>query len=158
MKFKNYTLETLKEAISTSVSIRQTLQKLNIEASGANYYTFHKAIKFFNLDTSHFTGQNLAGRKLPTRRRPLEDYLNNLYPITSYTLKKYVLAEKLLERKCSSCQLTEWLGELVPLELDHIDGNNMNNSLENLRLLCPNCHSFTPTYRGKNITKKPQRP
>ena len=55
---------------------------------------------------------------------------------------------------CSRCNLTEWLGQLIPLELEHIDGDNSNNSLENLCLLCPNCHALTPTYRGKNIGKK----
>jgi 5-methylcytosine-specific restriction endonuclease McrA len=51
---------------------------------------------------------------------------------------------------CSCCSGTEWLGKPMPLELDHINGDNANNSLDNLRLLCPNCHAQTPTYRGKN--------
>jgi len=56
--------------------------------------------------------------------------------------------------KCESCSNTEWLGDPIPLELEHIDGNNKNQVKENLLLLCPNCHAKTSTYRGKNIKKK----
>lgn len=63
----------------------------------------------------------------------------------------------MLESYCYECKLTEWCGKNIPLELDHIDGSHNNNSLDNLRLLCPNCHAQTETYRGKNkkgYTKK----
>lgn len=53
--------------------------------------------------------------------------------------------------QCESCSLSEWMNNPIPLELEHIDGNNKNNTKENLKLLCPNCHSLTKTYRGKNI-------
>lgn len=56
-----------------------------------------------------------------------------------------------LFHKCESCNLEEWLGNKIPLELDHINGVNNDNRIENLRILCPNCHALTPTYRGKNI-------
>lgn len=154
MKLKKYTLQQLKDAISTSVSIREVLQKLNIKAAGGNYYIFKKAIAFYDIDTSHFTGKNLKGRKLPLRRKSLSDYLTNKVPIQSNKLRKYLLEEGILEHKCSFCGLSEWLNQPIPIELDHINGNNMDNSLENLRILCPNCHALTPTYRGRNISTK----
>jgi protein-arginine kinase activator protein McsA len=52
---------------------------------------------------------------------------------------------------CEVCQLVEWMGRQIPIELDHIDGNPQNNSKENLRLICPNCHAQTPTYKGANV-------
>lgn len=67
--------------------------------------------------------------------------------------KKIILKEKLLEYKCQKCNIIEWNNEPISLELDHIDGNNQNDSLENLRFLCPNCHSQTNTFRGRNINK-----
>ena len=154
MKLRKYTEEQLREAIRTSVSIREALQKLNIKAAGGNYYIFQKAVNFFKIDTSHFNGQNITGRKLPQRRKPIEDYLTNKTPIQSNKLRKYLLESGKFKHECSSCKLSEWLGKPIPIELDHINGNNEDNSLDNLRILCPNCHALTPTYRGKNIALK----
>jgi len=58
---------------------------------------------------------------------------------------------ELQEGKCNNCKLSHWLNVLITFELDHIDGNNRNNKIENVRLLCPNCHSLTDNWRGKNI-------
>ena len=151
MKLKKYTLNDLKSAISTSVSLREVLQKLNIKEAGGNYATLKRAINFYNLDTSHFTGKNLKGRKLPNRRKPIEHYLSKTVYTQSYKLKRYILEANLLTYECSNCNLQDWLSHPIPLELDHIDGDPSNNTLENLRLLCPNCHALTETYRGKNI-------
>ena len=54
------------------------------------------------------------------------------------------------EKKCECCGNTEWLGKPIPLELHHINGINSDNRIENLEILCPNCHSFTENYRGLN--------
>lgn len=55
------------------------------------------------------------------------------------------------KNKCLHCNNSEWLGQALKLQVDHIDGNNRNNKRENLRALCPNCHSLTETFCGKNI-------
>jgi 5-methylcytosine-specific restriction endonuclease McrA len=55
---------------------------------------------------------------------------------------------------CENCGLSTWLGNPIPLELHHIDGDKTNNTLENFQLLCPNCHALTDSYRGKNVKKK----
>lgn len=69
---------------------------------------------------------------------------------------KKIKTELIIKRghKCQSCLNTEWLNKPITLELDHIDGDNKNNLESNLRLLCPNCHSFTDTWKGRNITKE----
>lgn len=68
---------------------------------------------------------------------------------TSKVAKKYLLMEN--GHQCEICLNKEWMGKKITIELDHIDGNSSNNNLNNLRLICPNCHSQTPTYKAKNI-------
>ena len=83
-------------------------------------------------------------------KRPIEEYLVFGKYCQSNNLKKRLLNEGLKEHKCEMCGITEWNGQPTPIELDHIDGNRYNNTIENLRILCPNCHAQTDTYRGRN--------
>ena len=87
------------------------------------------------------------------KARPVEDYLANKAPMQSDKLKIRLLNEGFLEPKCDTCGKTRWLDEEIPLQLDHRNGNDQDNSLRNLRLLCPNCHAQTPWYRIKNEHK-----
>jgi hypothetical protein len=153
MRKRTYTKEELILAIKSSTSIRQVLIALGLAPRGGSYKTIHNAIKKFNIDTSHFVGQAWSKNKALNTRVSTEDYLANKKPISSFKLKIRLLQEKLLQPVCCYCNLAEWLGNPIPLELDHIDGDRNNNNLNNLRLLCPNCHALTPNYRGKNKGK-----
>ena len=153
MRLHKYTEEQLRQAVRLSTSLRQVLLHLNVAAFGGNYDVLRKAISHFRIDTSHFTGQAWNKGKKLKPKQSLEDYLSNKCAIQSYKLKKRLLKEKVLEPKCSKCNLTEWLCEPIPLEPDHINGDNKDNRLLNLRPLCPNCHALTPTYRSRNRSK-----
>ena len=83
----------------------------------------------------------------------LEEYLKNSQDIQSNKVRIKLLREGYKEHKCENCGLTEWLGQPIPLELHHKDGNRNHNEIENYQLLCPNCHAFTESYRGKNSAK-----
>lgn len=106
--------------------------------AGGNYKNLQKNIDKFKLDTSHMTHQaHNQGKEI----KRFEDLTSN------DAIKRRLL--KVHDHSCWQCSRTEWEGYLIPLELDHIDGDNRNNSKENLRLLCPNCHALTPTFRNK---------
>jgi HNH endonuclease len=151
--FRRYTKEELTEAVATSFSLAEVLRKLNIRDAGGNYLTLKQRIKEMGLDTSHFTGSSwLKGRKNPIRRyRSLDEILvKDSTFMSTDSLRKHLIAEGIFPHQCVSCGLSEWLERPIPLELDHINGDRRDNRLENLRLLCPNCHALTATYRGKN--------
>ncbi|MDT7542299.1 MAG: hypothetical protein QOE33_2203 [Acidobacteriota bacterium] len=154
MKLRKYTERQLRRAVRTSTSLAQTLSKLGVAPFGGNYEVLRKAIKHFSIDTSHYTGQVWNKGKTFGAKQPLSRYLCNELQIQSYKLKNKLLADGLLNRVYSSCKRKTWLSEPVPLELDHINGDRHDNRLQNLRLLCPNCHTLTPTYRAKNRASK----
>jgi Zn finger protein HypA/HybF involved in hydrogenase expression len=151
----SYTIEEFKSAVQGSYSIAQALTKLGVSPRGGNYRVFKKFEKLYAIDTSHFTGQgHLKGKTHNFNTTPLNEILVKDYEYSSNKLRKRLISEGIKEHKCECCGLNEWLGELIPLELDHIDGDHYNNTLENLKILCPNCHAKTPTYRGKNKRSK----
>jgi len=148
-----YTIEQFKLAVLASRSIRQVLNKLGLKPAGGNYSTFHKLVAKNNIDISHLKKQGWNKGMLFGPKRPIKDYLSNKHGIQSNALKKRLIREGIFQHKCSTCKGTEWLGNPIPIELDHINGNSSDNSLDNLRILCPNCHALTPTYRGKNKSR-----
>lgn len=145
-----YTEEQLKSAVISSLSIRQVLVKLNLAAHGGNYRTIKKRISKLGISTQHFTGQLWSKGRTIGHKRPIEDYLTNKFPTQSWRLGKRLVSENVLKRECSNCKLSKWLDFPIPLELHHIDGNHQNNLITNLSFLCPNCHTLTDNYRGKN--------
>jgi hypothetical protein len=150
---RSYTNEQFIEAVAKSRSWYQVLGHLGLKVGGGTQEVMKKLAKELDLDVSHMQGMAWRkGTKIPvTPARPLEDYLNNKAPIQSAKLKVKLWQAGLKEKRCELCEITEWLGQPAPLQLDHIDGNRNNNELLNLRILCPNCHALTDNYCGKNI-------
>lgn len=158
MSQKNFSYENLMDAINTSITMREVLQKLNLKPHSGNYRRIKDHIKQLNVNIDHLLGRSWNKGKTYGFKVSTEDYLSNKHMVSSNMLKKRLFREKILEQQCLFCGLKEWLGKPITLELDHIDGDNTNNNLSNLRILCPNCHSTTDTYRGKNIKKLINRP
>ena len=84
------------------------------------------------------------------RAKQLSEFLNHEKLYSNNAIKGLLIREKIFSYKCFNCGIDEWMGEPISLELDHINGDSFNNDVNNLRLLCPNCHSITNTFRGRN--------
>ena len=150
---KKWTKEQLFEAVKTSTSIRQVLGKLGLVEAGGNYDQIKKWIKLFEIDNSHFTGRgwNKTSKNLKRYNILLEDILKDNTPFQSFKLKNKLFNAGLKEKKCELCGWCKTsIDGRIPLELDHINGKKTDNRIENLRVLCPNCHSLQSTHRGKN--------
>ena len=140
------------EAIRHSFSIASVCRYLGLKPAGGNYRIIHRAIEEYKLDTSHFTGQgwNVGLKFKPQNAKDIKEVLVKDSSYQSYKLKRRLIREGLKEIICENCGLTEWLGTPIPLELHHINGDNKDHRIENILMLCPNCHAMTATYRGRN--------
>jgi hypothetical protein len=156
MKKRSWTKEQLYQAAGEAKSIRQVLRLLRLTPAGGNYEQIKKYIKEYSLDVSHFKGKtwNRGLRGMGVPKRPLNQILIYGSDFQSYKLKLRLFAAKLKPEYCEQCGWAQRTTDgRLPLELDHINGDRMDNRLENLRILCPNCHSLTPTYRARNKRK-----
>ena len=141
MKKYGNTDEEYIKAAAVSSSIAGMCRQLGLKPAGGNYHTIKEKISKLGIDTSHFLGQatNL-GKRHVIRPRSLQQ------------LKKWLIQDR--GHKCESCQLSEWLTQPITLEMEHINGDTQDNSDNNLRLLCPNCHSQTKTWRRRKSALK----
>lgn len=81
----------------------------------------------------------------------IEDKLTKNSTLSNEAVTRILVEKNIMAYECDVCALTEWQGKFITLELDHKNGDRHDNRIENLHFLCPNCHSQTPNFRGKNI-------
>lgn len=114
--------------------------------------TLNRYLKLMNIE---YAG-NQSGKGQPKVRPKLTlaEYLEQSENIQTNKIRKKILEEGIKAHKCENCGLETWLGNPIPLEVHHKDGNKNHNELSNYELLCPNCHALTDSYRGKNIKKE----
>ena len=156
MRKRSWTISQLEDAVRCSSSYRRVLISLGLREAGGNYEQIKKYIKEHNLNTDHFTGpawsKGLRGILRPST--PLELILVKDSSFQSFKLKQKLFARGIKTKCCEECGWAKVSDDgRVPLELDHINGDRHDNRIENLRVLCPNCHSLKPTHRGKNIKR-----
>lgn len=154
MENKIYKLsdEQFVELLKKSSTISEVLFKLGYTVKGNSwgYSQIKRRMDDLNLDYSIFKGKSAVTKTGRLNNVRKEDILKENCKHQRTILRRYVIKNNLIPYKCAICGCTEWQGKTLSLELDHINGINNDNRLENLRFLCPNCHSQTSTYGSRN--------
>ena len=148
MELKNITKEELEILILNAKSIREILIKLNLSTNGSGgYRNIRNKAKSLGLEIPkyNYNGDNKKRRKLTNELIFCENST-----VARQHVKKRIIVDNLIEYKCKCGNTGEWNGNKLILQLDHKNGNGTDNRIENLRFLCPNCHSQTETHSGKN--------
>ncbi|WP_030805901.1 HNH endonuclease signature motif containing protein [Streptomyces sp. NRRL S-337] len=151
-----WTKEVLEEAVAASTNMCEVLRRLGLEVVGGHHTHISRRIKSYGIDTSHFTSVVRTARMKGNQRRRaaveiLVESTSAHVTRTPNARLKRAMHELGVEERCALCGIEPvWLGERLPLEVDHIDGNWRDNRIGNLRFLCPNCHSTTDSYRGRS--------
>lgn len=151
-----FTEQQIRDAVAKSTNITQVCKNLGCRHWGGSYYNINTRILRYKIDTSHFNQSYLSrgGKTTGAKRKPtVENVLKYDETLISRAKHKH-LKQCLLEigRKycCAVCGNTgEWNRQQLDLQVDHIDGNWKNNDRDNLRFICPNCHSQTKTFSNK---------
>jgi len=156
-KEAEFTLKNGKKCCAKRPSGCEVLKKRNSEGGKKAYNTGKRLPakeRYANLPEETKQRMNWSKGKILT---PDEEIFieNSIY--SNELVKQRIVKENLIEYKCKKCGIDSWQGESIVLDLDHINGNNRDNRLTNLRYLCPNCHSQTDTYKGRNKNNGKQK-
>lgn len=148
-----YSPERLAAAVASNTSMSGVLRELGIRITGGNFTHLKRRVVAAGLDTSHFTGQaHLRGRH-SSNRKTVDQIFVRLPEggrKTDLAQLRRALKEIGVPYACQICEISTWQEKPLVLQIDHIDGEWLNNERENLRYLCPNCHSQTENYGWKN--------
>lgn len=166
---QKYNKEMLEKLCQESFSYAEVLKKSGRKPSGGNHSHLKCKIQEYGIDVSHFRGKGWSkgltketsdaiAKQANTASLKKEDVLVENSPYPRGAARKIVIKEKLIPYECAFCgNKGEWRGQVISLELDHIDGRSDNHCISNLRFLCPNCHATTDTYGSKNWKERQKK-
>lgn len=147
-------INELQNIISESTSISEVLRKIGVVDRGGNHTKLVNYLKEHpEINTETLVGrkiQRVSKKGIPLKK--LSEILVENSTGNSHKLKLRLIKEGVKEEKCEVCGNTEWMGEPIPLDLHHINGNHFDNRLENLIILCPNCHRLTDNWGNRNAS------
>ena len=155
--YYKYGPELLAEAAANAVSVADVLRYLGIRWTGGSHAHISRRLKHYGIDTSHFVGQAHGRGRRAHNQRPYQQILI-IRPDGSIREKAPTLRRTLRQAgvpyACAGCRIDgTWQGKALTLHVDHINGDWLDNRVENLRFLCPNCHSQTENFAGKGKLK-----
>lgn len=160
-----YTPAMLAPLVRDSLSLAAVLRGLNLKQTGGSQAYIRRLIRDYGLDTSHFLGiranHGSVHRGGPDKRTPVQILVvrdRPARPEDPHRLRR-ALCETGLPYQCAVCGLlAEWQGQPLQLQIDHLNGERCDNRAENLRFICPNCHSQTANFGAKNKRRPAQDP
>jgi hypothetical protein len=139
-KYRDYSNEDIIKFAKEVKSIAGLLLKLNLKPAGGNYANVKNLLQKLNVDTSHWTG------KAWNKNERLKDWSKYSRVVN---LKKHLINSR--GHKCEECKFEIWINTPIPLEVHHVDGDRTNNKIDNLKLLCCNCHSLTHNWKNRKL-------
>lgn len=154
MKTK-YSRESIQLAVNNSITLVDMCKYFNLSHKGGNSTYMRKLINLYNIDTSHFIGSAHGKNKKAHNKIPHNMLFTKSDIIRKGSQLKSAMLDYGIPHQCLVClQGPEWNGNYLSLQIDHINGDNTDNRIENLRIICPNCHSQTMNYAGKKNKKR----
>lgn len=135
-----YTNDDLKKAVSMSKNWREVCEFVGANPISGSQYNFRNRCRKIGIDFSHFKGKSFERMTQVGYKNAIE-YINSGSIVKSHNLKLKLIKDGILSEVCNICSISEWCGKPVVWELDHIDRDHFNNQINNLQILCPNCHS-----------------
>jgi hypothetical protein len=150
MPISNLTKEELEKFAKESTNWKELMTKCGYTNFGCTRYLVRK-LNSYDISTSHF-----VRNKIIKRYTNEEIFIENSKYTSMACIKHKLMTQYNWKYECSSCKLSEWMGQKIQIEIDHINGVHTDNRIENLRFLCPNCHALTDTYKGRNLKNKEQ--
>lgn len=139
--YRRYTDEDVIKYAAESLSLNQLLKKLGLRAAGGNFDNMKRILQRLKINCDHWTGQGW------NKDQQLKDWTHYK---KGASIKKHLIRDN--GHQCEQCKNESWLGESIPLEIHHKDGDRTNNTLDNLLLLCCNCHALTPNWRARKMS------